>query len=105
MLTRIVLVKPKHDLTKEEFDQYVKQFDREFESLEMVYDYRSGQDHYLNQGYTLSALIELKDRDAIPAYEEAIISKIKPLLGEMADPERYFAIISYTIIDPRRPSD
>ncbi|KAK9897894.1 hypothetical protein P389DRAFT_169912 [Cystobasidium minutum MCA 4210] len=86
MLTRIVLVKPKHDLSKDEFDDCRRRFDEEFKSLDMVYDYRSGLDeHYLNQGYTFTALIELKDRDAIPVYETAIVERIKPLLGEMAD--------------------
>lgn len=46
-----VLVKPKHDLSKEEFEECRQRFDEEFKSLNMVYDYRSGIDeHYLNQG-------------------------------------------------------
>lgn len=44
-------MKPKHDLSKEEFEECRKRFDEEFKSLDMVYDYRSGIDeHYLNQG-------------------------------------------------------
>ena len=35
-----MLVKPKHDLSKDEFDDYVKKFDHEFENLSMVRDRR-----------------------------------------------------------------
>lgn len=86
MLTRIVLIKPKHDLSDKEFDEYRVKFDKMFQELPMVYDFRSNtDDHPLNQGYTFTALIELADRESIPKYEEALISSVKPLLGEMAD--------------------
>jgi hypothetical protein len=51
MLTRIVLIKPKPDLSEKEFEEYRVKFDKMFQELPMVYDFRSNMDdHPLNQG-------------------------------------------------------